>query len=126
MPGASLDHLHTTEQQAVLEFVRVLEERFNGLIRSVLLFGSKARAESTPESDLDLLVVVESDDWRVHKQIRYLAADICLKYDLNLSPRVWSTSHKQEVEKLQSLLYQNIQRDGINLMRLSPAASSAS
>jgi len=38
------------------------------------------------------LVVVDSDDWWVHKQIRYLAADTCLKYDLNLSPRVWSTS----------------------------------
>jgi len=126
MPRASLDHLHTTEQQAVLEFVRLLIERFNGLIRWVLRFGSKARGESTPESDLDLLVVVESNDWRVHKQIRYLAADIPLECNLNLSTRVWTTSHHREVEKLQSLLYQNIQRDAINLLRLSPAASSAS
>jgi len=60
--------------------------------------------------------VVGSDDWRVHKRIRYLAADTYLEYGLNLSPRVWSTSHHQEVEELQPLLYQNIRRDNINLL----------
>jgi len=122
MARASLDHLSATDQQAVLESVRLLEEWFDGLIRSILLFGSKARGESTPDSDLDLLVV-ESDDWRVHKQIRYLAADTRLKYNPNLSPRVWSTSHHREVEELPTLLYQNIHGDGINLLRPSPAAT---
>jgi predicted nucleotidyltransferase len=83
----------------------------------VVLFGSKARGESKPDSDLDVLVVVDSDDWREHKQIRYLAADISLRYDVDLSPRVWSVSHRQEMEELQSLLYQNIRRDRINLLK---------
>jgi predicted nucleotidyltransferase len=122
MPKVHLEHLTPTEQQAVLEFVHLLQERFNGRVRSALLFGSKARGEGSPDSDLDVLVVIDSDDWRVHKQIRYLAADICLKYDLNLSPRVWSTSHRREMEELQTLLYQNIRRDGVNLLALSPAA----
>ena len=116
-------NLNPTEQQVILEFVQSLEDQFGELVRSVLLFGSKARGDSIPDSDLDVLVVVDSDDWRVHKQIRYLAADICLKYDLNLSPRVWSTSHLREMEELQPLLYQNIHRDGISLLELSPAAS---
>jgi predicted nucleotidyltransferase len=121
MSGNGLDRLNPTEQEAVLEFVRLLEERFGGLVSSVALFGSKARGESTPDSDLDVLVVVDSDDWRLHKQIRYLAADIFLKYDVNLSPRVWSVSHSQEMEDLQSLLYQNIRRDSITLLEISGA-----
>jgi predicted nucleotidyltransferase len=123
MPKVHLEHLTPTEQQAVLEFVHLLQERFNGRVRSALLFGSRARGEGSPDSDLDVLVVIDSDDWRVHKQIRYLAADICLKYDLNLSPRVWSTSHRREMEELQTLLYQNIHRDGISLLELSPVHS---
>ena len=119
MSKANLSHLDPGEQQAVLEFAQLLESQFGGLVRSVVLFGSKARGESTPDSDLDLLLVVDSGDWRVHKQIRYLAADICLKYGLDLSPRVWSTSHHREMEELQTLLYQNIHRDGINLLELS-------
>ena len=69
--------------------------------------------------DLDVLVVVDSDDWRIHKRVRYLAADTCLKYDLDLSPRVWSASHRREMEAINSLLLQNIQRDSINLLEIS-------
>ena len=115
MAATGLNVLKPGEQQAVLEFVRLLEEQFKGMVSSVALFGSKARGESRADSDIDLLVVVDSDDWRIHKRIRYLAADICLKYDVNLSPRVWSLSHRQEMEALPSLLYQNIRRDGISL-----------
>ena len=121
MPEANLEHLTPTEQRAILEFVQLLKEQFNGRVHSALLFGSKARGKGSLDSDLDVLVVVDSDDWRVHKQIRYLAADICFKYDLNLSPRVWSTSHRRELEELHTLLYRNIFRDGVNLLALSPA-----
>ena len=115
MAESNLDHLHPAEQQALAAFVRRLRDRFDGGLDSVQLFGSRARGEGSPVSDLDVLVVVESDDWRVHKEIRYLAADICLEYDLDLSPRVWSTAHLQEMKKLGSHLYLNIQREGIHL-----------
>lgn len=114
----NIEHLSPKEQQALAEFVQQLKEQFNGLVCSTLLFGSKARGESSPDSDLDVLVVVASSDWQVHKQIRYLAADLCLKYDLDLSPRVWSIVHQQEIAELQPHLYQNIQRDGIDLLSL--------
>jgi predicted nucleotidyltransferase len=115
MSNANLQRLDPTEQQALAEFAQRLREQFDSALRSALLFGSKARGESTPDSDLDVLVVVDSDDWRVHKQIRYLAADICLKYGLELSPRVWSTEHHKEMEQLQAQVYQNIHKDGITL-----------
>jgi predicted nucleotidyltransferase len=119
MSGNGLDHLSPTEREAIIEFVRLLGEQFGNLVSSVALFGSKARGDSTLDSDLDVLVVVDSDDWRVHKRIRYLAADICLRYDIDLSPRVWSISHRQEMEELRSLLYQNVRRDSINLLEIS-------
>lgn len=112
----TLRHLDTRERQALLEYVDLLVEQFDGLINSVLLFGSKARGDSTPDSDIDVLVVVESDNWRIHKQIRYLAADVCLKYDLPISPRIWSISHRQEMKELHTLLYQKIFRDGVELL----------
>ena len=119
MSENGLDRLNPKERDAILEFVHLLEERFGDRISSVALFGSKARGESIPDSDLDLLVVVDSDDWRVHKKIRYLAADISLKYELDLSPRVWSVAHRREMETINSLLHQNIQKDGINLLEIS-------
>jgi predicted nucleotidyltransferase len=117
----SLKHLDPTERKALVEFIHRLRERLDGSLRSVYLFGSRARGEGTPGSDLDLLIVVDSEDWRVHKQIRYLAADICLAYDLELSPRVWSARHLQEMDRLQGHLYRSIQRDGISLTELQDA-----
>lgn len=121
-PKTNLEHLAPAERRALVEFVQLLKERFNGLVKSALLFGSKARGQNTPDSDLDVLVVVDSDDCRLHKQIRYLAADIGLEYGLNLSPRVWSVSHHREVKELQTLLYQNIHRDGISLLQVAGVA----
>jgi predicted nucleotidyltransferase len=122
MPGNGLDQLEPREQEAVLEFVDLLERRFGDIISCVALFGSKARGESEVDSDLDVLVVMNSDDWRIHKQVRYLAADISLKHELELSPRVWSVSHRREMEAMNSLLHQNIQRDSINLRKASRSA----
>jgi predicted nucleotidyltransferase len=122
MSENGLDRLNPKEREAILEFVHLLEDRFGDRISSVALFGSKARGESTPDSDIDLLVVVDSDDWRVHKKIRYLAADVCLKYEVDLSPRVWSRSHQREMEAINSLLHQNIQREGIRLLQSSHLA----
>jgi predicted nucleotidyltransferase len=118
---SDLKHLQPTEQQALDEFIRLIQKQFSDLVQLVLLFGSKARGDDTLDSDLDVLVVVDSDDWRLHKQIRYLAADVCLKYDLNLSPRVWSVSHLQKMKEIEASLYRNIQRDGINLLERTPA-----
>jgi predicted nucleotidyltransferase len=122
MAENGLDRLKGREREAVLEFVRLLKDGFSELVSSVALFGSHARGESTPDSDIDVLVVVRSEDWRIHKQVRYLAADINVQYDVILSPRVWSVSHRQEMEDLHSLLYQNIRRDSIDLLQASRKA----
>ena len=111
-----LAHLQPTERKALDEFVQLIQEQFNGLVQLILLFGSKARGDDTLDSDVDILVVVDSDDWRVHKQVRYLAADMSLKYNLDLSPRVWSISHLHKMEEIDASLYRNIQQDALNLL----------
>lgn len=114
---ANLVHLTIVEQQALTEFIYLLQKQFPDVLQSVILFGSKARGDSTPESDIDVLIIVDSDDWRLHTQIRYLAVDISLKYDLfELSPRIWSVAHLQKMAEMEAMLYLNIRQDGVNLL----------
>lgn len=115
-----LINLQPAEQQALIDFVQQLRDRFENLIQSVELFGSKARADSSPDSDIDVLIIVDTDDWRVHKQISYLATDISLEYDLILSPHIWSISHLHKVREIETSLYRNIQREGISLFQREP------
>lgn len=111
-----LAHLTDRERQALTTFLERIRQRFDGLILSAVLFGSRARDEASADSDVDVLVVIEKEDRLVRKEIRYLAAEVWLEYGLFLSTRVWSRSHWRKLQEMQTLLYRNIQRDSIDLL----------
>ncbi len=117
MVNSNLEQLSTMEQHAIIDFIELLQEEFGILIQSILLFGSKARGDYNSDSDLDILIVIDSDDWRLHKQIRYLAVDVCLKYnyELDISPRIWSVAHFDKMKAMNDSFYKNICQDGITL-----------
>ena len=52
------DHLQTAKRLAE-EYTEALKDLLGGALVSVVLFGSVARGEATPLSDIDLLVVAE-------------------------------------------------------------------
>jgi len=116
--GTQLAHLTNEEQQILTEFVEKIHERLDGRIMSVTLFGSKARGEAKPDSDIDVLVVLDNEDPQVRKEIRYLATEVWLDQGIYLSTRVWSLGHWRELQRMQTLLYRNICRDGIDLLSL--------
>lgn len=111
------------EQQAALAFVDKVVQQFGQQLRAVILFGSRARGEAEPDSDMDILVVLSEVDPQVQKAIHYLAADVWLEYGIFLSTLVWSEAHRRKVKNLYTLLYQNILKDGINLLERHPLAT---
>ncbi len=120
----TLAHLTDQERQALAAFVDRIQQRFNGLILSAILFGSRARGEASAASDADVLVVVDKEDYQVRKEVRYLAAEVWLEYGLFLSTRVWSQSHWRKLEEMRTLLFRNIRRDGIELLANSEVSGS--
>lgn len=118
-----LDDLTDSERETLTEFLRGLRHRFDGQVREVILFGSRARGEAEPESDMDVVVVLREVDLAASKRVRHLAVEVWLRYGIYVSTRVWSQAHWRRLEKLQTLLYQNIRRDGIDLLKAaSPVA----
>jgi len=84
---AGLRHLTGQEKAALSEFVARLRERYADEVALVMLFGSKVRGDFDEESDLDVLVVVESDGWRFHREISFIGSRVSLDYDVNISPK---------------------------------------
>lgn len=119
--GSHILQLSEIEQRALDEFVTRLQERLNGDLLSVTLFGSRARAEGGPDSDLDVLVVVERDDLDIRRAIRHLAADIWLAYGPLISTRIWDREQMERRKREPTLLARNIERDGIVLLQASRA-----
>jgi len=114
--------LSEQEQKVALEFVSRMRQRFDGQLVSAILFGSRARGEAEPESDMDVLVVLTTADVEMRKQVRYLAVDIGLECGIYPSTRIWSLAEWRSALEIQTQLYRNVQRDGIDLLRLAPAA----
>ncbi len=86
----SLSHLSTTEQAAITAYVRAIRRQYPERIRAVALFGSKARGDDDPESDIDLLVICNSEDRQFRSALWRKASEISLEQSILLSIRIYS------------------------------------
>lgn len=107
----SLDDLLTSqERQAVDAFVESLRQQYPNRIRDVILYGSKARGDSHSDSDIDILILTDGDDWRFSHAISTLAARVSLNYDVLLGPLVIAQARWPR-----SILYRKVSAEGIPL-----------
>jgi len=113
----ALGFLSEKERAALGEFVKRLQAELDGRLVSLVLFGSKARGDSRPDSDIDVLVVVDDDDFETRQLVRDIAADMWLEYGCYISTRIWSLAHRRKLEELRSPLYRHIRDEGIELVR---------
>jgi predicted nucleotidyltransferase len=112
------EHMTETEQRSILEFIEKLRTYLGHHLLAVVLFGSRAREQAEPTSDMDLMVVLTEVDAEVRETVRHLAADVWLENGIFLSTRVWNLEHWQLLKSLQTGLYKNICHDGVALFSL--------
>ena len=118
----SIAHLSENERRAIQAFVHRLHECFPGEILQTMLFGSKARGESGPWSDIDILAVVREESWSLRGGISTLAANVSLEYDVLIGPRVIGLERWEGMERDGFSLYRNITAEGVPLTP-TPASS---
>ncbi|MEN6338163.1 MAG: nucleotidyltransferase domain-containing protein [Phycisphaerales bacterium] len=78
----------TTRQQALEIAAKVragLEKIYGPRLRGVYLYGSGARDQLTPDSDVDIAVVLDEVDDSEHERASQLGCDLSLEYDTLVS-----------------------------------------
>lgn len=85
-------------------------------VRSVIFFGSQARGDYQPDSDIDVLVVTDKLDKKIRETILDEAFEISLNEDVVLTPIICDLERFESPLFRAQPLYQNITREGIAVL----------
>lgn len=107
--------LSERESRAVREFCRLVREKLGPDVKEVLLFGSKARGTSGPDSDIDVLLVTAGDDLSLEEKVIDVTVEVNLKYDVFIAPLLVPERRYHSRPYRDTLLFKTTQEEGIRL-----------
>jgi uncharacterized protein len=105
--------LNKNEEQAISELKKALMRKY-GLV-DFRVFGSKARGDADPDSDIDVMIELEDYTPEIESAIDDLIFDINLSHDCFISTVMFSRKELEEGPLSESPLYKVISREGIRI-----------
>ena len=107
--------LSTNDQKAVDYFSQKTRQILKDMVSDIYLYGSKANGEDTPESDMDILLVLKGKvkKLKIIDLLCDLIVDILLEYQVLIS--VFPTSLQEFHQNQDRLLFKTVLKEGIRL-----------
>jgi predicted nucleotidyltransferase len=105
--------LAENEKQALKELREELFARYT--IIDIRLYGSKARDEESPDSDLDVMIEIPIYDRELVAEIDDIIYRINLEHDVFISALVFGRDELEEGPMSEAPIYKVIQREGVPL-----------
>ncbi len=107
--------LSMEEKSALKNFKNFLKQILGGQLIELKLFGSKARGDDRPNSDLDVLIIVATDDWHIRDKVYDVATDVLLQMDVCISPKIISKNRFDQLHVEGTSFIHNVSKDAITL-----------
>ncbi|MFQ6083147.1 MAG: nucleotidyltransferase domain-containing protein [Candidatus Aminicenantia bacterium] len=101
------------ERKALLALKNVLSTKFELL--DFRIFGSKVRGKDTPESDIDVMIVIDKFNPDVKSEIYDIIFEINLENDTFISPTIFSKKEIEDGPMAESPIYKTIQKEGVSI-----------
>ena len=99
--------------EIVNSFLKQIKEQFGSHLQKIILFGSKARADATPESDYDFLFIFDEVNKEIKDFVEDLASEALFEHGALFS--VFLLSQKQFEQMRFEPFIINAQREGVLL-----------
>lgn len=107
--------LTKTEQTALDRTIQHIRDVCRDNLISVILYGSKARGDSLPESDIDIMILVRNRD-KVDRDKLYdflLLDDV--GYDINISLNIYEGEYFNQLSTMHVPFAKNVLKEGETL-----------
>ena len=105
--------LAENEEQALKRLREELFARYP--VVDFRLYGSKARGEGRPDSDMDVMIELPDYDRAIVEEIDDTVYRINLEYDVFISALVFGKDELENGPMSESPIYKTIQREGVPL-----------
>ncbi len=83
-------HVQNQYQDILEKYVAIVSEKWGESVEDIILFGSVARGDAGEDSDIDLLIVVKEEDYRIRRQMISCAYELQLASGKRISVKVLS------------------------------------
>ncbi|HWP56699.1 MAG TPA: nucleotidyltransferase domain-containing protein [Candidatus Acidoferrales bacterium] len=107
--------LKSKDAAAIEEFVHGLRAALGDKLLEAKLFGSKVTGKDQPDSDIDVLVVVDQNGVEIEDRALDIAFNVNLKHDVYISPRVIDRSILADPVWSITPFLQAVAKEGISL-----------
>ncbi|MBI4548516.1 MAG: nucleotidyltransferase domain-containing protein [Ignavibacteriae bacterium] len=108
-------YVNTHEERVLAELKTVLTQHLGDKLHRMILFGSKARGDAEPHSDIDVAIIVDGMDRQLKREILDIVADIELTYLMPISALVFSKNEFDHLLNRERRIALDIVNEGIAL-----------
>lgn len=104
--------LSVAEKEVLRQFVAYLNDIYPKQIRSVILYGSKARGDAHPDSDMDILLLVDDRKKIDRDKIYDFIVDVELEHGIDISLNIYNADEFNRMLTWQAPFATNVAREG--------------
>lgn len=106
-----------TMECLIQQYIEEIKKIYGVHLRSIILYGSYARGDFRPDSDVDIMILLDISDLELKEysqQLSYMTYDFNLDNDLDIKPIAKSEKHFRKWV-VNYPFYANVHKEGVVL-----------